>query len=109
MLLKKIDRTDRHPLCELIKTNEIQSYEQLAEMVRTLNNTDGTLTQQKVFDFVNYYQSSDQSLTKYYANLRDLANKAFSHMQPVDQQREISQQLEKDVDNHFIKLELLKR
>ena len=28
MLLKKIDRTDRHPLCELIKTKEIQSYEQ---------------------------------------------------------------------------------
>jgi hypothetical protein len=31
MLLKKIDRTDRHPLCELIKANEIQSYEQLAD------------------------------------------------------------------------------
>jgi hypothetical protein len=64
MLLKKIERTDRHPLSELIKTNEIQSYEQLADMVRTLYSTDGTLTQQNVFDFVNYYQSNDQSLTK---------------------------------------------
>ena len=92
MLLKKIDRTDRHPLCELIKTKEIQSYEQLAEMVRTLYRTDETLTQQNVFDFVNYYQSSDQSITKYYANLRELAQKAFPHMKPEDQQREISQQ-----------------
>jgi hypothetical protein len=109
MLLKKIDRTDRHPLCELIKTNEIQSYEQLADMVKTLYSTDGTLTQQNVFDFVNYYQNNDQSLTKYYANLRELAHKAFPHMRPVDQQREISQQFAKGVDNHFIKLELLKR
>ena len=109
MLLKKIDRTDRHPLCELIKTKEIQSYEQLAEMVRTLYRTDETLTQQNVFDFVNYYQSSDQSITKYYANLRELAQKAFPHMKPEDQQREISQQFAKGVDNHFIKLELLKK
>jgi hypothetical protein len=77
MLLKKIERTDRHPLCELIKTNEIQSYEQLAEMVRTFYSTDRTLTQQNVFDFVNYYQTSDQSITKYYANLRELGIKHF--------------------------------
>ncbi len=30
-------------------------------------------------------------------------------MRPVDQQREISQQFAKGVDNHFIKLELFKR
>ncbi len=78
-------------------------------MVKTLCSTDGTLTQQNVFDFVNYYQRNDQSLTKYYANLRELAHKAFQHMRPVDQQREISQQFAKGVDNQFIKLELLKR
>jgi hypothetical protein len=64
-----------------------------------LYSTDGTLTQQNVFDF----QTSDQSITKYYANLR-----AFPHMRQVDQQREISQQFAKGVDNHFIKLELIK-
>jgi hypothetical protein len=108
MLLKKKERTDRHPLSQLIETNEIQSYEQLTDMVRTLYSTDGALTQQNVFDFVNYYQSNDQ-LLKYYANFRELAHKAFPHMRPVDQQREISQQFAKGVDNHFIKLELLKR
>jgi hypothetical protein len=108
MLLNKIDRLDRHP-DELIKTNEIQSYERLAEMVRTLYSTDRTLTQQNVFDFVNYYQTSDQSITKYYANLRELAHLAFPHMRQVDKQREISQQFAKGVDNHSIKLELLKK
>jgi hypothetical protein len=78
-------------------------------MVRTLYSTAGTLTQQNVFDFENYYQSSDQLLTKYYANLRDLAHKAFLNMRPVDKHREISQKFAKGVDNHFIKLELLKR
>jgi hypothetical protein len=73
----------------------------IAQMERSFNRT--------FFDFVNYYQSSDQSLTKYYANLRELAHKAFSHMRQVDQQREISQQIAKGVDNHFIMLELLKK
>jgi hypothetical protein len=46
-------------------------------------------------------------ITKYYANLRELAHKAFPHMRPVHQQREISQQFAKGIDNYFIKLEVL--
>jgi hypothetical protein len=78
-------------------------------MVRTLYSTDRTLTQHNVFDFVNYYQTSNRSITKYYANLRELAHKAFPHMRQIDKQREISQQFAKGEDNHFIKLELLKK
>jgi hypothetical protein len=102
MLSKKLNRRDRQPSYELKKNKEITTNTQFTEMVKPLYQSDNTLTQQHVLDFVTFHK------TKFYVELRELAHKEFSSMKIRDLNQQLSTQFAQDLDNHFIKLELMK-
>ena len=107
MLLNSIDRIDRQMLSDLIKSKDIKSYDDLQNMVKNLYTIDHKATTQHMIDFINCYQQQDETLTRYYGKLKEIATKAFPKLKQIDLDNQIADQFIKGLDNNYIKLKLI--